>query len=83
MTKKDEKKLEWRLGNLPTIQELTDLLEKGVITKEEVREILFTRQDLKEMPKETEVVRYVTTHYQPPHTEIINRFVKDFWYNWS
>lgn len=34
-------KLSWRLSKLPTVSELTELIEKKVITQEEAKEILF------------------------------------------
>lgn len=40
--KKNEKTLNWRLSELPTAGEVAELVDSGVITKEEAREILFS-----------------------------------------
>lgn len=39
------KKLVWRLSQKPTVSELTVLLEKGIITKEEAKEVLFNQEE--------------------------------------
>lgn len=78
LTKVKDKQMIWRLGTLPSVLEVTTLIDKGVITKEEARDMLFRRTDIKEMPKEQEVTRFVTTHYSPPDVEVINRFVDNF-----
>lgn len=39
------KKIKWRLKDLPTISELRDLVESGILNKDEAREMLFTRED--------------------------------------
>lgn len=41
------KKLKWRLGKLPSPDEVTTLLNREIITKEEAREILFSEEDEK------------------------------------
>lgn len=41
------KKIKWRLGDLPTPDELRGLVGDGLLTKEEAREILFVEQDEK------------------------------------
>lgn len=38
------KKLVWRLGKLPTPQEVSDLLKEEIITQDEAREILFNTE---------------------------------------
>ncbi len=40
-----KKKLKWRLGKLPTPSEITELLQKDLITKDEAREILFSEEN--------------------------------------
>ncbi len=37
-------KLKWRLTKLPTVDELTLLVEKNIVTKEEAKEILFNNE---------------------------------------
>lgn len=44
MTKKT--KLVWRLGKLPTVEELQKLIIDKIITKEEAREILFKSEEI-------------------------------------
>ena len=41
-------KLVWRLATRPTPQEVMDLKDRGLITKEEAREILFTSEEVEE-----------------------------------
>lgn len=51
-------KIKWRLGTLPTPDEVTLLLDKGVLTKDEAREILFsqeTEEDKKVKELEAEI----------------------------
>lgn len=43
MTKKTS--LNWRLTDLPTVGEVTDLVNSEVITKDEARDILFSEKD--------------------------------------
>lgn len=42
------KNLKWRLGKLPTVEELNTLIKDEIITKEEARDILFTEVDEKQ-----------------------------------
>ena len=41
-------KLNWRLSKLPTPEELRDLVKDKILTSEEAREILFTKEDVEE-----------------------------------
>lgn len=41
MKNKDERNLTWKLGTLPSAGELSDLVDSGVITKDEARDIMF------------------------------------------
>lgn len=41
MTKEEKRNLSWKLGEFPTASELADLVEIGVISKEEAREMMF------------------------------------------
>jgi hypothetical protein len=45
------KDLRWRLSQLPTGGEIADLVEQGVITKDEAREILFSTPDKQDEDK--------------------------------
>ena len=40
-----KKKILWRLGNLPTPEEIRGLVSDGLLTKDEAREILFSEKD--------------------------------------
>ena len=51
-------KLKWRLGKLPTPDEVTKLLNEKIISKEEAREILFnleTEEDRDKKSLESEI----------------------------
>ena len=47
------KKLVWRLGKLPTVDELLRLVNDKLITQEEAKEILFKESDIDERDKES------------------------------
>ncbi len=47
------KKLVWRLGKLPTVLELSELLRTEIITKDEAREILFNTEDQEDRDKKS------------------------------
>lgn len=51
MTTKE--KLVWRLGKLPTIEELRDLVKDKIVTNDEAREILFSQETEKERDTES------------------------------
>lgn len=51
MTKEDQKSLKWRLAKAPTREDVTTMLDKGIITKEEAKELLFNLTDEKEENK--------------------------------
>lgn len=46
-------KLIWRLSSLPTPSELQELVKDKIITQEEAREILFTKEDSEERDKKS------------------------------
>jgi hypothetical protein len=47
------KKLIWRLSKLPTVEELQNLVDNKVITKEDQRGILFTTEEVEERDKKS------------------------------
>lgn len=52
------KKLIWRLGKLPSVEELQSLVKDKIITHDEAREILFSKEEVEERDKkslETEI----------------------------
>lgn len=48
-----KKVLRWRLGNLPTAQDVDRLFMDGIIDKEEAREILFTQEEKEDRDKKS------------------------------
>ena len=40
------KQLKWRLGKLPTVEELQNLVKDKIITNEEARQILFNEEEV-------------------------------------
>ena len=42
------KRLNWKLRELPTGTHVADLVKVGVLTAEEAREMLFTKEDIKD-----------------------------------
>ena len=75
MSKKEE--LNWRLSNLPTVEELRDLVKDKIITQEEAREILFRTEtiedkDIKSLETEVkflkELVERLSMGYTSPVT---------------
>lgn len=46
-------KLIWRLSSLPTPSELQELVKDKIITQDEAREILFTKEDIDERDKKS------------------------------
>lgn len=47
------KKLKWRLSEKPTPDSVIKLIDSGIITKEEAKDILFTPDDQEERDKES------------------------------
>ncbi len=59
------KKLKWRLGKLPTSDEVLELVKASLITKEEAREILFSEvneqeQSIDDLKSEIKFLRELT-----------------------
>jgi hypothetical protein len=46
-------KLVWRLGKLPTVDEIKILIDNKIITQEEAREILFNQETVEDRDKES------------------------------
>lgn len=62
----------WRLPKLPTMEEMTHLIDKGIITKDEARAILFKdpeekidATDLEEIKDELKLLRKIVTATSP------------------
>jgi len=45
--KKEEKILKWRLKDKPTVDDVTQLLDKGLLSKDEARQIILDETDIK------------------------------------
>ena len=65
------KELKWRLGKLPSPEEVVNLINSKIITKEEAREILFRTEDVEEKSTDDlkseikflkEVIEKLSTH---------------------
>jgi len=57
-------KLVWRLGKLPTVQEIQDLVKDKIISQEEAREVLFSSEteelkDLKSLEAEVKFLKEI------------------------
>lgn len=52
----ENKKIVWRLGKLPTIEELLSLVSSDIITKEEAREIMFIKEDIKSIEERKSII---------------------------
>lgn len=76
-----EERLRWRLSNLPTVEELRDLVKDKIITQDEAREILFSKEaeDISSLKKEVEVLRRIVQGSQTygPYQPQLRSF--DFW----
>ena len=74
------KELKWRLGKLPTPQEVSTLINDKVITKDEARDILFRTEDIEEKSNEDlkseikflkEVIEKLSNHQYSRIVEVI------------
>ena len=56
-----KEELRWRLKEQPSTESLRDLVKDGILSKEEAREILFSKEteDIASLKKEVEVLRDV------------------------
>jgi hypothetical protein len=74
MTKKEE--LVWRLGRLPSVEEITTLIDKKIITQEEAREILFNKKieeerDVKSLEMEIKFLRDLVEKLSQNRSQIV------------
>lgn len=71
------KKNIWRLSTQPTVDEITTLLDKGVITKQEAKEILFRNEEeiktdqLKEIKEDIKFLRDMVLQLSKKSPEIV------------
>ena len=80
------KKNIWRLSTQPTVDEITTLLDKGVITKDEAKDMLFRNEEdipkdqLKEIKDELKLLReLVLARISQKEVEIIHHHQHDYW----
>lgn len=69
-------KIKWRLRELPDVQELSLLVEKGILKQEEAREILFSLEteddrDKKSLQDEIKFLRQVVEQLSNSRTKVI------------
>lgn len=79
MTKKE--KLVWRLGKLPTTEELRELVKDKIITQEEAREILFSKEleedkDVKSLESEVKFLRDLVDKLSKDRVQTI-RYIRE------
>lgn len=88
---KKKKQLKWRLDKLPSVDELTTLVDKKIITQEEAKEVLFTEQtetrDEKSLKEEIKFLKNLVEKLSENKTEVVKIIEtisqpytrKDFW----
>lgn len=86
-----KKKLNWRLGKLPTSDEVRELVKDKIITQDEAREILFNQEteedrDKKSLESEIKFLRELVEKLSNNPTRIIETIkeikVPYYQYNW-
>ena len=95
MTKKTTKNLTWKLDKLPTASELSDLVDSGVITKEEARDIMFGNPESDKDKVEaleklveflqglvTDLSKNRTTFVPYERTVYVDRRIRPYWDNY-
>ena len=87
-----EKKLNWRLGKLPSPDEVRELVKDKIITQDEAREILFSEQeeterDIKSLESEIKFLRELVDKLSKNSSTIVETiryieepYVKYPWY---
>lgn len=82
--------LKWRLGKLPTSQEVLDLINGKVITQEEARDILFNletddERDKKSLEAEIKFLRELVERLSDSRHKIVEtiRYVQKPYYQWE
>lgn|SRR3990167_5652669 len=84
--------LKWRLGKLPTVEELLKLIENKLITQEEAKAMLFSSEkeaDVKSLQGEIEFLRHLVENLSKDNNSTIVEVVrrhertwdKYLWYN--
>lgn len=76
MTKKEEeqrKKLTWRLSDLPTAAEVADLVNAGVLERDEARQILIKEEVPMSDKEETEALKEMVRTLQDAVRDLMSR----------
>ncbi len=81
-------KIKWRLGSLPTPEEITLLLAQGVLTKDEAREILFSLEtdedrDKKSLQEEIKFLRELVQKLSNNQTTRIIETIREVQKPWQ
>ena len=84
------KKLKWRLADRPTPSEVTNLMEKEIISKDEAREILFSEETeetkgKKELESEIKFLRELVERLAKNPTTIVEtiRYIQQPYVHWG
>jgi len=90
--KKDENRLIWRLGERPTVENISKLMEQGIIDKKEARKILFEEtthsqiKNMRDVQKELQLLRELVmkiseknTYTYPIIIETIKEYPQNPW----
>ena len=83
------KKLKWRLGKLPSVDEVLSLMDKNLITKDEAKNILFNSETEEDVDKESlkseiKFLRELVEKLSKGRTEIIEkiRYIEKPYYHY-
>lgn len=81
MKKTDEEKtLKWRLSERPTVENVSQLLSNGILTKEEARQIILEesaikQSDIEDIKSEIKVLRdLILSQPNPQYVQIIRQY---------
>ena len=70
---KDEKILTWKLKSLPTVEQIKELRETGIITKEEARQLLFKEETPKSDADRVAALEEMVKTLQEMTQELLNK----------
>lgn len=76
-------KLVWRLGKLPSVDELRELVKDKILTNEEAREILFSlekeeERDIKSLQQEVKLLREVVDRLSHGNNSQVAQVIRQF-----
>lgn len=73
MTKKEKEELVWRLKELPSAEGVSRLVEQGIITADQAREILFSKPVEKDEKEENKALKEQVKFLQDMVERLINQ----------